>query len=854
MEFLKWPGKSADPRSGISDPHPAVYHMLDVGAVADRLLVPAGFEEPQRQALVLLAALHDIGKIGNRFRAMIEKGETQRDRHWQVSMAWFAHFDDDVLGPLLGSREKRRFPLYAAAAGHHGGPPEMTDIHGGENRRRMVRDAGEAAARDAQAVIEGFAMLFPQAGLRDLQLTLKKANGDWRRSAHSLSWWLTGLISVADWVGSNTEWFPATAPDYSIDEYWQKARSQAQTALIESGLLFASPSSVDSHELFNFDAFTPMQRAVLECELPPKQTLAVIEDATGSGKTEAALMLAYRMMREGRGEGLFFALPTMATANAMYSRLAVMRHMFDGEPSLALAHSRAWLHQGFRTLIGRTESEPEEISCAEWFADGRRKALLANIGVGTIDQALLGVLPTRYFGLRLHALSRKILIVDEAHDYDPYMQAQLERLLTFHAMLGGSAILMTATLPQGTRRRFMKAFQEGGLRETEMTAGEGYPQLSIIGEDSAVQQVDPVADTCRKVEIERLAALDEALDVIADAAAKGAACAFVRNSVDEAIAAADALRERGIDAMLHHARFAMWDRLENENRVLAVFGKESRNCAGKVIVGTQVLEQSLDIDFDVMVSDLAPIGALIQRAGRLWRHMKTRPAATRPVPGPVLHVLSPDPAEVSDSDWSRSLLGKGWFVYPPTVQWRTAKALFAAGAITAPDGLRDLIEAVEGEGAPVVPAELEVAEIERLGEIGAERGQARQNLLDAFEDYSVAQEVWSDDVFPTRLGHEQVTLVLARRTADGPLIAYAPVEDGDAARAWALSEVSLSRARWEKSGGVDQTAPEIEKVRKDWKAWKQDRIVLCPVTAGIVSDSWHYDEAAGLFEAPHKRG
>ena len=356
--LLAWPGKSADPDSRVR--HPAVYHMLDVAAVADVLLRRADFAEPVHQALVLLTALHDIGKIGNRFRVMIEEGETQGDRHWEVSMAWFSHFDADVLGQILGSDAHARMPLYAAAAGHHGGPPD-----GGMNGagwRRMVKNAGDEAARDALAVIEVFAELFPDAALGDLELDFDDTSADWRKSAHAISWWLNGLVSAADWVGSNTTWFPATSPDHTIDEYWQLARNRASLALDQSGLVGATPSKIPTTRLLAFDALTPMQQAVLDAGLPSGPMAAVIEDATGSGKTEAALMLAHRMMQAGKGEGLFFALPTMATANAMFPRLAAMGAMFEGKPSLALTHSRAWLHKGFQELQGRTRGEPDEMA------------------------------------------------------------------------------------------------------------------------------------------------------------------------------------------------------------------------------------------------------------------------------------------------------------------------------------------------------------------------------------------------------------------------------------------------------------------------------------------------------------
>ena len=318
----------------------------------------------------------------------------------------------------------------------------------------------------------------------------------------------------------------------------------------------------------------------------------------------------------------------------------------------------------------------------------------------------------------------------------------------------------------------------------------------------------------------------------------------MRNSVDEAIAAAEALRERGVDAMLHHARFAMCDRLANEARVLATFGKQATDRGGKVVVGTRVLEQSLDVDFDVMVSDLAPMGALVQRAGRLWRHMALRPALSRPVAGPRLHVLSPDPDEVRDARWSHDLLGLGWFVYPPPVQWRTAHALFDAGTIDAPDGLRDLIEAVEDGGD--LPKPLLDAEADSLKALTGKCTLGQQNTLDPLCDYRSATGIASDETFPTRIGPKQVTLVLVNRRDDSTLAPYAGGEVDDA-RAWALSEVSMSETRWERSGGVDQSAPEIAAVQRDWPTWKDRRHFVCPVGKnGVIVPDVVYDRKASL--------
>ncbi|MBL4556870.1 MAG: DEAD/DEAH box helicase [Rhodobacteraceae bacterium] len=176
--------------------------------------------------------------------------------------------------------------------------------------------------------------------------------------------------------------------------------------------------------------------------------LAIIEDETGAGKTEAALILAQRMLLAGKGRGLFVALPTMATADAMFRRtVQVVGKLFGMGATLTLAHGRAGLSVDFRDIVDAAVKSEDDATCSQWLSESRRRALLADVGVGTIDQALLAVLPVKFQTLRHFGLSSKILIVDEVHELgEPYIGAELEALLRMHKAAGGSAILLTATL------------------------------------------------------------------------------------------------------------------------------------------------------------------------------------------------------------------------------------------------------------------------------------------------------------------------------------------------------------------------------------------------------------------------
>ncbi|SOC11122.1 CRISPR-associated helicase/endonuclease Cas3 [Rhodobacter maris] len=827
MSFWDWPGKS--PVGDELPAHPAVYHMLDVAAVAEHLIEPFALVPPLRAALVLLVALHDLGKISDSFRAMLAGAPAQGPRHWELTEV-LLHQNDAHLAERLGGDPDLRWQLYAAVAGHHGRPPDLAI--GALPKPARVREFGLAmhrvgsGAAPAAEVIEAFCDLWPGASLDVLDLV----------DATRLSWWLPGLCACADWVGSNTRWFTAQTPDLPLFDYLAQARQVSTVAVAEAGLggTVAQPGP-----LFDF-ALRPMQAACTALPLPDGPMLAVIEDETGAGKTEAALILAHRMALAGKGRGLYFALPTMATADAMFRRSAQIVGRIFAAPTLTLAHGRAGLSADFRDLVSGDARGEDDPSCTDWLAESRRRALLADVGVGTIDQALMAVLPVKHQTLRHFGLSSKILIVDEVHEMgEAYIAKELERLLQMHRAAGGSAIVLTATLPLALREKLLATYGGKGV-------SPAYPALTVAGGPAVSDFAADPRPVKGPVTVARIETVAAAVDHLVTAAGQGAACVFVRNSVDEAIAAREALLARGIPARLLHARFALCDRKRIEAEVLATVGKTGQGRAGFVLVGTQVLESSLDLDFDVMISDLAPIAALIQRAGRLWRHMEERPAAARPVAAPVLHVLSPDPAVVADDRWLRGTLGRGAFVYDLADVWRTARVLSAAGRIEAPQGLRALIEAVHGEAAEPVPEALTRAETEALGKAAAARTQAVHNLVDLSRGYRDGGGASPDTSYPTRLGGPTRTLVLARHTASG-LAPWAEGADLSPAEAWALSEVSARAARLDALPLPDQTTPQIVAATRDWPDWRRAEVRLCPVADdGTICKGLRYDRECGL--------
>ncbi len=825
---LSFWGKSCRGQDDLIASHPLLWHSLDVAAVVQALIrhrrLPQGLLEFTRQSemVVFLAGLHDIGKFSRPFQALVPElwpaalgsfATLGGPRHDTLGMHVLRHLPAlrDPLAVLMPGSPSVRTILLRAVAGHHGQPPRDDTEAPGSLDQLVCAVCQRAAGGLLAALGELLAPEpLPLPALAD---------------ARHLSWQLAGLINLADWIGSDRARFAYAPQTIPLADYWRHAQEAADAAVRAAGIRpkpprpFGGVSVLFPHILDP----SPVQQWAAQTSLPGGPLLAVIEDATGSGKTEAAITLVHRLMEAGRADGAFFALPTMATANAMHARLrAIYRHLFasDERPSIVLAHGRRDLSDAFRDDVlawgGEEEGEdPAGPACAAWIADDRRKSFLADIGVGTVDQCFLGILPTRHAMLRMFGLSRQVLVVDEAHAFDGYMLEELKALLRFQAGFGGHAIILSATLPLATRRALAEAWQAGAAEAICETA---YPLATLVSPAGATEHACALRPgLARSVAVRRLDSAQEAYAAIARAAAAGAAVAWIRNTVDEAIAASAALRGMGLAPILFHARFAMGDRQEIEAEVLRRFGRDGTDRGG-VVVATQVIEQSLDLDFDLLVTDLAPADLLIQRAGRLWRHARPE----RPVPRAEMLVVCPDPVDDPPADWIAAHQPGTLGVYrDPALLWRSARVILGAGRIRTPGDVRDFVErAYDNADKPeALAAESDRAE----GRLRAEAGLGVTAVLSPAGGYVWASTWQPDIVTPTRLGSETVTLRLARW--DGTTLR--PWCDAEEEwRAWALSEVSLRRAMLERAVVPADAAAALERVRAGWKAWAREMEVL----------------------------
>lgn len=836
-----------------------MYHALDVAAVGvevmtrqpalGRLLAERS-KLPLAQALPWTAfwlALHDLGKFAESFQSqradvfLASRGRAPDPakpytlRHDSLGMlfwrdvlrerviadAWFGDNTPDLADGL---------DFWArACTGHHGQPPTEGDHWGQHFDTQQDREA-------AMAFVDTLRTMFLDASL-EAAIGKQEPAAFWR-SSRELSWWLAGLAVLADWLGSNTAFFAYHGQPMALADYWPHAQRQAALALDASGVLApASSAAMPFRTLFaHIPGASPLQAWAESVPLSAGPQIHLLEDVTGAGKTEAALMLTHRLLAGGQADGFFIALPTMATANAMYGRIAkAYARLFADPASLVLAHGQRALMEDFAATVlvddfagavlpaGTEEHDPRQrdetasARCTAWLADHNKRALLSPAGVGTIDQALLAVLHSKHQSLRLLGLLRKVLVVDEVHACDDYMEGVLAVLLEFHARAGGSAVLLSATLPQRMKRKLLEAFARGAQAAAPRACEMGYPLATSWpagdGSSLAERPIDTRADVQRRVAVRCSSDVAEVEAVITQALAAGQCVCWVRNTVADAVAAFDRFAATLPPAhlMLFHARFALHDRLATEQRVLAAFGKTSTPAdrAGRLLIATQVVEQSLDVDFDLFVTDLAPVDRIIQRAGRLRRHRRAadgtplgNPATPDQRGEPVLWVFAPPWTDEPDPRWFKAIFPKAAHVYVNHAQlWLTARAL-RQGCFTMPADARRLIEGVFGADARSPPG-LEASALAADGQGFAAQAQAQMNALKLATGYQRGGiDWWSEAKTPSRLGDASSAVTLAR-WVNGRLQPWV-----DRPHGWAYSSLRVAERL------IAATAPESDPGRQ----------------------------------------
>jgi len=659
-------GKFLDETEGGPAWLPLVDHAHDVAAmlrtlctvpqIRARLERAAGrqLHDADIERLCVFAFLHDFGKCASGFQRRAVDGEGAGivgHMHAAVALLLCDELSERLCHALglsamaAWGSEQTVLSLLLAALAHHGQLPALSKVEESPGKKQSIREAWrpwreydplDGLRRLAEAAREGFPGAFASDALP--------------LPDHPLFQHLfAGLLQLADWLGSSRDFFP-----------WDEVRpasSRCRAAEVVARLRL-DPGVLPLPELPDFTAqfdYPPNSVQKLIDALPAETGVAVLEAPTGSGKTEAALRWATRLWQAGEVAGVYFALPLRAAAVQMHGRLQrfLDRTFGAGRVEAVLAvpgYVRAGYGEGVALPgfeVQWTDDPDAERRAMRWAAEHPKRFLAAPFAVGTVDQALLAVVAAKHAHLRLAALARSLLIVDEVHASDAYMERLIAELVAVFRELGGRVLLMSATLGSRTRARMLAADPRRSARPPDSGTALAHPYPAITTPDDVFTPEDVLPD--RIVAPEPLPAIDDPSAIAAAAVAwlqRGARVGVIRNTVGQAIATQLALEEQlGRDhpalfrcrevVTLHHGRFHGRDRVHLDRAVEARFGKESPG-GPAVVVATQTVEQSLDLDFDVLITDICPVDVLLQRIGRLWRHRRPRPAGMPAAPCLVL--------------------------------------------------------------------------------------------------------------------------------------------------------------------------------------------------------------------------
>ncbi len=784
--YLKFWGKAHD----ACDPcwHPLAYHAMDVAAVTREYLEANPLvlkqlaklggltEEEALYLMTFLAGAHDVGKFSPGFQAKV-------DALYPVELLGAVRpaevHDHQVMGvSLLVSWLAGRFPA------------------GGLSRERVLERLANLACAHHGRPVTHYANLFrafpvAQQAASDFLLDvwclseMDKVPVQFfssQQAVREFSWLAAGVVTLADWVGSSRTKFAYQEAGLSLGDYYSAARAKARAALCDDQLIEAPRAHRGGFDAL-FGAHTPaggsmtptpLQAYADSVTLPAEPTpqLFILEDETGAGKTEAALTLASRLLAAGFARGLFFCLPTQTTANAVFHRIAPLTRLLFGEeanPALSLAHGQAKLAL---EMLCQDEQFADSLSrqLGGWAQERNKTALLADVGVGTIDQVVLAGLPARHATLRTLGLAKKVLIVDEAHACDTYQLGLLAAVLEEHARLGGSAVILSATLPRSIKARLVSAFNKG-LSGTQVTlCASEYPLATKVSEGEVLET--PIAARREPRTLRFKGITDTAIPGLIERwVSQGKCICILRNTVARAQEEFDRLNEiYPGQVMLVHARFMTGHRIENDQRLLRTFGKQSSAATrrGQIVIATQVVEASLDIDFDELITDIAPIDSLLQRAGRWRRHIRDAQGNLKESgglddreAGPV-YVVAPFPS----SEAFIGQLPKGTpFVYPDVaVLWRTAQVVRDWQELEVPGQVRGAVDFAYPEAEGDIPGWLEAWADHHKGEQLAAAQLAYGSTVNWDAGYHPQAGIEEGERAVTRLGEVSVSVVLCDKS------------------------------------------------------------------------------------------
>lgn len=641
-----------------------IMRKLVTAWIPESIVNASGMDYDQFMAIsVFLAAVHDIGKASSYFQSIITK--SYPEKYEEITASGFAvnkeyrepgRTPHAYAGQWILQSDTNDFGIdekIAMVVGAHHGKPDGSIVVMGEPDLIKVYPVNFFGSECDDAVKKIWKDSWHEIVSRALGLAGIQSVSELPDVTLEAQVLLSGLLIAADWIASNPTYFPLI----SVDDYgdvslypkrvrdgWRKSKFpdswRSEVNYMDQNIFkdrFGFPPNEIQEAMFQI---------VNSCENPG---LFVLEAQMGIGKTEAALSAAEVLASRKQEGGIFFGLPTQATSNGLFDRLyAWSSQVSEGmRNAICLAHGSAEFHEQYnrllmesRACIANGEDSEDAVEVHPWF-QGNKKALLSNFVIGTVDQFLMASLRKRHFMLRHIGLAGKVVVIDECHAYDLYMYEYLKRSLQWMAAYGVPVILLSATLPSGRRKElvecYAKAYSKYHLnkRKAEITQSregwqkrKAYPLITWTDGECIGQEAIQCKTAEKRVRIKRTGSTQEMFSLLRDRLEEGGCACIIANTVKKAqeLYAECSRQMEGYYVILYHAQYTMPDRMEKERLVLEKMGKTSGEIDRDrlILIGTQVLEQSLDYDADIMVTQLCPVDLLLQRIGRLHRHKRIR--------------------------------------------------------------------------------------------------------------------------------------------------------------------------------------------------------------------------------------
>lgn len=626
-------------------------------SISDYLCAECGGREKLFSTLKFCALVHDIGKVTVVFQSRIRDAVEFSPFAEYVNLPKSGSFVNASDTPhalaseaillKLGCREG----VASIAGAHHGRPSAWADV------RDQISGAC-TAVENFYGKRGKYRQLFESLWKEWIDFSLECAGfselSDLPDMAVPAQVVISGMLVTADWIASNTTYFPLISAD-------QKGEFGDYPKRIENAwTTIGFPNMWESKARFGLDdeAFkerfgflpNPTQADIISTATDAESSgIYIIEAPMGLGKTEAALALSEILAARAGAGGMFFGMPTQATSNGIFPRLEKWAGgLAEDEQTLLaikLAHGNAALNEDYRELFtGHSNLNIESDSgliVHDWFS-GRKQTLLSDFVIGTVDQLLMAALKQKHVMLKHFGLSGKVVVVDECHAYDAYMSQYLDMAIKWLGIYKVPVIILSATLPEKRRAELIEAYTDSEKRRAKHTEAHvdktiadeawkhslAYPLLTYT-ENNAVKQKALAFDGENKEVSVRRIIRDEVAATAGYAVERGGCVGVIVNTVRKAQEIAAELQSAfpKAEVIIMHAQFIMTDRAKREEQILKRVGKHSTPESRRrlIIVGTQVLEQSLDLDFDLMITELCPMDLLLQRTGRLHRHNRVRP-------------------------------------------------------------------------------------------------------------------------------------------------------------------------------------------------------------------------------------